>query len=314
MPGAPMDAQDPMEEVRALGRRLSNWGRWGPQDEKGTLNLITPERIQAAAALVRRGEVFSLALPLDEHGPAPTGRFNPIHRMTRYRGEGPSGERFPHHSSSDDLAILALQSSTQWDALAHVWYDDKLYNGFPADTINAGGAHHCAISNWVRGIVGRGVLADVARRLSPPCLPEAYPITPADLEATLAAQGCDVGAGDILILRTGELGQWRKDRTRLGPRQAGLTLECAQWLHDREVAAVCADNTAVEVARQEGRALMAFHMVAIRDMGMALGELFVLDALAERCAELGCYEVFFCGAPLNFPRAVGTPLNPLAML
>lgn len=307
---------DPMEEVRTLGRRLSNWGRWGAADEKGTLNFVTAECVRAAARLVKRGEIFSMALPLTEKGPmsAASGRFNPIHRMTRYGGESASGEMFPHHRSSDDMAILGLQSSTQWDALAHVWYDDKLYNGFPASTINAAGAHHCAIANWVRGIVGRGVLIDIARYKGQEFLPEGYEITPDDLDAALAAQQVSVNSGDIVILRTGLLGEWLRTGGGLGPRQAGLVLECAEWLHAHEVAAICADNTAVEVMRQPGRAMMAFHMVAIRDMGLALGELFVLDELARHCAEHSVYEMLFCGAPLNFPRAVGTPLNPLAIL
>src|SRR5262249_38540872 len=139
-----------LEGVWALGRELSNWGRWGPDDERGTINLVTPERTVAACALVRKGVSFSLAIPMDEHGPwDPTsvaGRFNPIHKMTRYRGDNARGEPWPNFSSSDDMIITGLQSSTQFDALAHLWYDDHLYNGFPADeAVTAWGALRCSI-------------------------------------------------------------------------------------------------------------------------------------------------------------------------
>ena len=311
------DAEDALNTVRAVAPRVSNWGRWGEDDERGTLNHITPEAVARAAACVRRGKVFSLALPLDEHGPMDqdsTGRFNPIHKMTRYRGDSASGKMFPHHRSSDDMAIIALQSSTQWDSLAHVWYDDKLYNGFPADSITAGGARHCSIANMREKMVARAVLADVARWKGVDILPDDYGITPDDLDATLSHQGCEPASGDILLLRTGCVGAWQRDGSGLGLKQPGLAFECAEWLHAREIAAVAADNIAVErLTPAPGQAMMGLHMLALRDMGMPFGELFVLDELAADCAETGVYEMMLCAAPLYFPRAVGSPLNPIAI-
>ena len=307
---------DPMDMVRQLGAELSNWGRWGAEDERGTINLITPEAIAAAAATVRRGAVFSLALPLDEHGPMEPafGRFNPIHRMTRYRGDDAFGNAFPAHKSSDDMAIICLQSSTQWDSLAHVWYDDKLYNGFSAEEIGAGGARRCAIGNWAQGIIGRAVLLDVARHLGVDCLAPGHRIEPDDLDAVLARQGVETRPGDIILLRTGLLGHWQRTGEPMGTDQPGITIQCARWLKARDIAAIAADNAAVEVIRPgPGEPAVGFHMVAIRDMGLALGEYFVLDALAEDCAADGVYEMLLTAAPLNFPRAVGTPLNPLAI-
>lgn len=308
---------DPMEEVRRLGAELSNWGRWGPDDEKGAFNLITPEAIVAATRTVRRGAVFSLALPLDDDGPANpevTGRFNPIHRMTRYRGDNAFGGFYGPHRSCDDMAILGLQSSTQWDALAHVWYDDRLYNGFASDSITAHGASRCAISNWAAGVVARGVLLDVPRAKGLDVLPPDYPITPDDLDAAVAAQAVEIEAGDVILLRTGALGDWLRSRSGPFGSNPGLSLDCARWLKARDVAGVCADNTAVEVSKPEpGRPRMGLHMVGLRDMGLMFGELYVLDALAADCAADGVYAMLFCAPPLNFPRAVGTPVNPLAI-
>ena len=212
------------------------------------------------------------------------------------------------------MAIIALQSSTQWDALAHVWYDDKLYNGFPADSVTAGGASHCAISNMVEGITGRAVLADVARFKGVDILPENYGITPEDLDATLAAQQIKLFCGDILLVRTGCVGSWQRTGTGLGAHQPGLSFGCGAWLHRHEIAAVAADNMAVErLVPGPGEALMGLHMVALRDMGLPFGELFVLDELAADCAQTAIYEMFLSAAPLYFPNAVGTPLNPLAI-
>ena len=301
--------------MRRLGDALRNWGRWGPEDERGCANFITPAKLKEAGGLIRRGEIFSLALPLDVDGPQDPlrGRFNPIHKMTRYRGDNAQGQLQGQFCSSDDMAIIALQSSTQWDSLAHLWYEDHLYNGFPAETITAAGASRCAISNWTRGIVSRGVLLDIARLKDQPRLEPNYAVTPEDLDAAEARQGVRVTSGDVVLIRTGVLGDWQVTRGGLAD-QPGLELHCAEWLHRREAAAVCADNSAVEVIRQpRGLPLCAFHMVALRDMGLLLGELFVLEELAADCARDGVYEFFFTAAPLNFPRAVGSPINPLAI-
>ena len=164
-------------------------------------------------------------------------------------------------------------------------------------------------------MVGRAVRLDVPRFLGLDVLPPGYGVAPETLDAVLAAQQVATCSGDILLLRTGCLGRWQRDRTGLDLQQAGLTFSCAEWLHAREIAAVAADNMAVErLAPPPGEAMMALHMVALRDMGMPFGELFVLDELAQDCARTGVYEMLLSAAPLFFPHAVGTPLNPLAIL
>lgn len=316
----PMDAgadDEALREVLALGKELRNWGRWGADDERGTVNFITPSKIVEAGARIRQGRVISLALNIEEPSPldvASAGRFNPIHKMTRYRGDNAFGTYWGPFRSSDDMIIMGLQSSTQWDSLAHLWYDGQLYNGFSADTVTAGGASRCGMRNWVRGVVGRGVLLDVARHKGVDALDRFYAITPDELDATAKAQNVRIQSGDIVLIRTGAITRWRVDHQAIGRDSPGLLFDCARWLHHHEVAAVCADNVAVEVTTQpRGLPTMAFHMVALRDMGLLLGEMYDLDELAVDCAQDGVYEFFFTAAPLNIPTAVGSPINPLAI-
>jgi hypothetical protein len=174
------------DDVRALGKRLSNWGRWGADDERGTTNLIIPDRVVAAAALVRTGKVFDLGIPFDESGPQTgTGiRQNPLHLMSA-TGTGQDfagGFRY-----ADDVVVMALQCATQWDALAHVFYDDQLYNGYPATEVTTRGALKDAIDKQAKGIAGRGVLLDLARLRDVPWLDAGYSITADDLDAACAA-------------------------------------------------------------------------------------------------------------------------------
>lgn len=306
-----------MDGVRGLGRELSNWGRWGDDDQRGTLNFITPERVSAAAATVRRGVSFALSIPADENGPhdpRTSGRFNPIHTMTRYRGDNHRGEDWDF-CSAEDMVIIGTHSSTHFDALAHLWYDDHLYNGYHHDTaVTAWGAKRCSIQNLVAGVVSRGVLLDIPRHLGIGHLAPGTEVGPADLDAALDSVGITPRPGDVLLLRTGTYPRQRRG-IDVGPgRSPGLTWECARWIRDHEIAAVCADNLAVEVLGANGGGpMIPFHMLAIRDMGLLLGELFDFEQLAEDCAADGVYECMFFASPLNIPGGVGSPLNPIAV-
>ena len=305
-----------MDTLDALARKVSNWGRWGPDDERGTVNFITPEVVRRASACVRRGVVFSLGLPFDADGPqiGQGGRVNPVHLMTATEGRlgaDPDGPRY-----SDDVIVMPLQCATQWDSLAHVHYGGQLYNGFPAATLTSAGAARCGIDKVGSGIVSRGVLLDLARAQGVERLQPGQVITPADLEAAERAQGIRAGTGDVLLVRTGHLGVFTVDRDRVGyMRQApGLGLACVEWLHAREVAAVATDTNAVEVLPYEDPAVpLPVHQLCIRDMGLTLGEMFDLDALAADCARDGVWEVLFSAPPLKVTGAVGSPLNPLAV-
>jgi len=302
------------ETFREIGARLSNWGRWGVADERGTANLITPERLVAAGKLIRQGKVFDLGIPVAADGPNGTHRQNPLHVMLE-TGQGqqiPCGTRY-----SDDYIAMPSQSSTQWDALAHVYYDDRLYNGFAASSITVKGAGRCSIDKQAKGIAGRGVLLDVAALYGVEWLPAGTVITPADLDAAAERQGgVQVGAGDVLLVRTG----WRRkfltehDSAQFLAGEPGLGMGCCEWLKERDVAAVAADNWAVEVLPGEVPGeFLTVHLVLIRDMGMTLGELLDLEELAADCEADGVWEFFFTAPPLKVTGGVGTPINPLAL-
>jgi kynurenine formamidase len=304
-----------MEKVRTLARKVSNWGRWGPEDEIGTLNLVTAEVVRRASECVKRGAVFSLGLRFESSGPqiGNTGRVNPIHLMSAIDagvGGEPGGFRY-----NDDFITMPLQCATQWDALAHVHYDGRLYNGHPISTVTAAGASRNSIEKIGRGVISRVVLLDLARlkgvdRLAPGVL-----VTPADLDAAEERSRTQVRSGDVLLLRTGHLGVFKAgDRQGYMTREPGLGADSVEWLRERDVAAVAADTMAVEVIPFEDPKLaLPFHMLAIRDMGLTLGEMFDLDELAEDSARDGVYECFFCAPALKITGGVGSPLNPLAV-
>jgi len=304
-----------MSDFRNLGQSVSNWGRWGSDDEKGTLNLITPECVLRATSLVQDGKVYSLAIPFDEDGPQDGRvRSNPQHSMLQ---TGHEVGKYPGAVCvADDQVEMALQASSQWDSLSHVFYDGQLYNGFDADTVTERGAVHCSVAALNPGVVSHGVLLDVARWAGVPWLEKGTPITPEDLTAVAEHQGVTIHPGAVVLVRTG----WRArylsdgDSAAFKSGEPGLTMECATWFHERDVAALACDNYAVEVLPGvvEGE-FLPFHMVAIRDMGMPLSEILDMEELAEDCARDQRYEFMFCGAPLPFTHGVGSPVNPLVM-
>jgi len=305
-----------MEKVHALARKVSNWGRWGTDDERGTVNFITPEVVRRAAGCVKRGQVFSLGLTFGAEGPqiGQGGRVNPVHLMSATAGAiGPDPDGFRY---ADDFIIMPLQCATQWDSLAHVHYGGQLYNGFPAASITPAGAARNAIDKMGNGIVSRGVLLDLARAADVDRLPPGRVITPDDLEAAERKQGVRAGTGDALLIRTGHLSVFKADGDRVGymRQMPGLGIACVEWLHAREVAAVATDTNAVEVIPFEDPATpLPVHLLCIRDMGLTLGEMFDLDALATDCANDRVWEFFFSAPPLKVTGGVGSPLNPLAV-
>ena len=298
-----------MDVLRTLAAKVSNWGRWGPDDERGTVNFITPEAVRRGAACVKRGDVFSPGLPLGADGPqlGTHGRMNPIHLMSALEGRVSAEGDFRY---SDDMIVMPLQCATQWDSLAHVHYDGQLYNGFPATAITATGAARNAIDRVGAGIVSRGVLLDVARLWGVDRVAPGVAIKPTDLDAAERA------AGDVLLVRTGHLGTFKVDRDREGylRRAPGLGIACVEWLHARQVAAVATDTVAVEVIPWEDPAVpLPVHLLCIRDMGLTLGEMFDLEELAADCARDGVWEFLFSAPPLKVTGGVGSPLNPLAV-
>lgn len=325
-----------LTEFRRVGDSVRNWGRWGAADELGTLNFITPAKVAAAAGLVRHGKVFPLGIDFGSSGPQGAFQFrqNPTHVMTVDGGDAETlvryGPKWLRNSVAtqlsgffednpfrfnDDLVIMPLQAATQWDAFSHVYYDDQLYNGFPANSVTSLGAFHCGIDKVdSKGVTSRGVLLDLVRhRGADTYLAPGEPITPDELDEVAARQGVTVGSGDIVLVRTGWWNRFLEAGDGAEP-YSGLDWRCAQWLHEHEIAAVAADNLMVEdpVSGVEGT-FLPMHMLCLRDMGLMLGEYWDFTALAADCAADGVYEFQLIAPPLRVVGAVGSPINPIAI-
>jgi kynurenine formamidase len=308
--------------VREWGELYSNWGRWGEDDERGTLNFITPERVLAACALPRRGLVISCALPFDAKGPQSGlgGRHNPIHRMLATGSDALAGAQdfLPGgFNYADDAVTMPLQCGTQWDALAHVFYDGRMYGGRDVRLVTSGGARANSIDRIANGVVARGVLLDLPRLTKQPWLEDGTRILPGHLDACAEAEGVAIEPGDVLLVRTGMLTRCLEQKSwkgYCGGPAPGLSVHCARWLYERELAAVATDTWGVEVIPNETQdCFQPLHMISLRNTGLLFGEIFHLDALAEACAEDGRYAFLFCAPPLPITGAVGSPINPLAI-
>ena len=304
----------------ALAEKVRNWGRWGAEDQRGTVNHITPEALKRGAEAVTAGKLFSLGLRFDKDGPQRGDfRFNPRLYVTALTSS--LSPKSDHARYSDDVIHMPLQCATQWDALSHVHYDGELYNGCKAhDALKISGAVKCGVEHLAQpGIMSRGVLLlDIARlkkadKLAPDCA-----VSVDDLNAACTEQGVEVLPGDIVMVRTGHIRTFTvdKDRDAFNGMQPGLDPSCAEWLHDTSASAVAADNLAVEQISMEtimGDMPLPFHMLALRDMGCPLGEMWDLDALAEDCAADGRYSFMLSAPPLAITGAFGSPINPLAL-
>jgi kynurenine formamidase len=304
-------------DFTALAAQVSNWGRWGDDDEIGTLNLIDAAALARGASAVRSGKRFSLAVRLDQQSPqvgSIAGRTNPLRTMIAINADyvgSPDACRF-----NDDTVTMALQAATHWDALAHASYGGQLYNGFPADSVTAeAGATRCGISR-VRSLTSRGVLLDVAGALGVERLEPGYGIQPADLDAALARAGVALAPGDVVLVRTGHM-QLFKARDRIayttGP-QPGLTMPTAAWFRDADVAAVATDTVAFEVYPGDpGVPFFAVHMLHLRDMGLTQGQNFDMEALTADCVADGQWQFLLEASPLPFTGGCGSPVNPVAI-
>jgi kynurenine formamidase len=298
--------------------RYSRWGMWGEDDQLGAMNLVGPEQVRAAAALVRDGKVISLTLPYDQQGPQPGGmRSNPLLVATATGTDvlaGTQRDFLGDFGYSDDMVIMGTQCGTQWDSLAHIFHKGKMWNGYSAGEHTSNGAARNGIQHWSDKLVLRGVLVDVAAHHGVASLEDGYPITVDDLEATLAAQGSTVATGDALLVRTGQLGARRHDwGTYAGGDAPGLSLHTAPWLYDQQVAAVATDTWGMEVRPNEIDAFQPLHQVILVHMGLAVGEIFDLDALSADCAADGRYEFMLAATPLNITGAVGSPVGAVAI-
>lgn len=302
---------------------LSNWGRWGADDEIGTANFVTPEIIVRAAGLVKKGQVLSLAIPLSPRTPTDPSRPPMQHfvRSARLRvaDHGWGGES----EFADDWISMSPQTGTQWDGLCHAFRDGRIYNGYDAgQAINPHiGARKCSIDRLATYFVTRGVLLDIPRYKGweeEGHLPGGFAVKSEDLEGAMRSQSVEVRRGDALMVRTGWLAFWYqatpRERERFYDQAPGLGMSTAEWLHAREVACLGVDNVAVEVQpTEDGSSMLPLHPVLLRDLGLTIGELFWFEDLAKACAEDRTYDFLFVGQPLRISGGLGSPINPLAI-
>jgi kynurenine formamidase len=321
-----METMTPTAEqaIAAAAARYRNWGRWGPDDRLGTVNFIDEAKRRQAAGLVRRGVSISLSQSFDTDGPQKgwRRRTNPVHTMTDTGTDAAAGKQgFPHGiGGADDVIAMPLQCSTQWDGLGHIFDHGMAWNGRPAgDVVTSDGDLVTGIEHLASSIVSRGVLLDVGRVVGENGeLPDGFAITEEHLQATIAAQGStsQVGRGDIVLVRTGRLTRARREgwHDYAGGASPGLSFWTAGWLHGTEIAAIATDTWGFEVRPNEfPNAFQPLHQVAIPNIGLLIGEMWDLDALAEDCAGDGVYEFLLAAGPLKVTGAVGAPLNPLAV-
>jgi kynurenine formamidase len=309
------------KDIDAAAERLKNWGRWGPDDEIGTLNNISAQDIVNAARLIRKGQVFSLALNFDNQGPQ-SGlwgkRFNPIHTMLATGVDAVAGRQDSMGVRyADDMVTMPLQCGTQWDALGHIFFGEQMWNGYDARLVDSNGAHKNGIEKTKDKMIGRGVLLDVARFKGVESLEDGEGIGIDDLEQCAAAQRVAIRRGDFVIVRTGQMerclqsGEWG---SYAGGDAPGLRFETADWIRSTEIAAICCDTWGCEVRPNETvDASQPWHWIVIPMIGISMGEMFYLKDLAADCAGDSAYEFFFCAPPLPFTKAVGSPVNPIAI-
>jgi kynurenine formamidase len=315
-----------LEEFLYYTKKYSNWGKWGPNDEIGTLNYITNKEILRAKDEIVKGKVFSLAIPLDSKGPqrGAFGRFNPIHVMLRDGGDVLSGAFKEIYGGvdkqirgTDDMIIMPTQSATQWDSLAHIIHIDKMYNGYSAAEVSSFGAKRNGIDKIRDKVVGRGVLLDIPTIYGRKWLDPGEGITSEDLDNAISFENVRVHQGDIILIRTGQMGLV-KERGEWGDYAGGpapgLSLDTAEWIWEKRVAAVASDTWGVEVIpNQTPDVFQPFHVIAIVYMGLLLGEIFDLEELSRDCREDNKYSFFFSALPLTITGGVGSPINPMAL-
>ncbi len=284
------------------------WGTWGDEDERGALNHIGPSEVRAAVQLVREGRVIPLGQPLGPATPVPGHRLRVGHFMDRDGGDYAAGSKRPGgFQFAEDTVLLPVHGGTHLDALAHVWYDDLLYNGHPSTTVRSTtGAQRCGADKLLP-IVTRGVLLDVARERA---LGRGEAITRDQLAGELRRSGVTPRPGDVVLVRTGWLETHGHDPARYFDGEPGIDLGAAEWLAESGVAAIGADNYSIEPLPFSDGSVFPVHQRLIRDYGVPLFEGLVLGPLAAA----GATTFLFMAAPLPLVGGTGSPLCPIAVL
>ncbi len=302
------------EELQELAQKVSNWGRWGDTDERGTQNLIDADATRRGLALVRDGRHRSLAIPLDpsapQRGGAP-GRIAPLRTMLMVNQTftGQDGDA----AWNDDTVVMALAAGTHIDALAHCSYGGSIYNGFPDTVVTAmGGATRCG-ADKIDPIMSRGVLLDLPAAKGLDRLDPGYALTAEDLDAGVELAKVTLQPGDVALIRTGQMQHHhRGDVEAYNHESPGLSTHTIEWVRDHDLGAVFTDTYVYEVwPPQDWAAMMVVHMIHLRDMGQIQGQNFDLEALAADCADAGRHEFLFTATPEPFTAGCSAPVNPV---
>ena len=312
-----------MSEV--LADAPTNWGKWGPDDEVGSLNYLTAEEVLRGIRHVTKGEVFPLQRLIGDPAGDPVwpGR-TPAERtqiLDESSWDSPDAPQFPgglHYA--DDTAKLFLQGSTQYDALGHVWYDGQLWNGYDARSTVGGMDKASVLPIAEKGVVGRGVLIDMARHRGKQWLDKGETFDHNDLEAAAKQQGVEIEPHDILVIRTGWMKYWYElddpESFYDGFIEPGLTYsrELVEWFQDREIPNLVTDTIANEVTSDpESGVALPLHCALMRNLGVALTEIAWLDDLADACEADGRWSFLYAAAPLKVVRGTGSPVNPIVI-
>lgn len=286
------------------------WGRWGAADETGALNLIGESQVRSAGSLIREGRVLSLGQALGPGTPAPPHRSSPLRFMTRDGGDYAAGARRPDgFQFAEEVLIFSPHIGTHIDSLAHAWYGDQIYNGFPSSSIRSTtGAQRCGAEK-LRPIATRGVLLDLAAQSSG-VVEEGRVFSVDDLVRAAETAGATLQAGDAVLLHTGWLSYAGGDPKRYFGGEPGIDVSAARWLAEAGVAVVGADNYAVEVQPSEPDTTFPVHQLLLRDQGIPLIENLMLDELVRQ----GRQTFFFVAAPLPVVGGTAGPVCPLAIL
>ncbi|MSQ25450.1 MAG: cyclase family protein [Dehalococcoidia bacterium] len=305
------------EEIRGFFKSLSNWGRWGADDQMGTLNLITPAHRLAAAKLVQEGVTVSCGRLMSK-GWAPDLR-EPMQHYMEFSGDpwrDQPSEPGVMQAAADYLGmIIHGPGSSHVDALAHIFWDGKMYNGRPAGLVSTQhGATVGSVELARDGIVGRGVLLDIASAKGVKWLQPKEPIYPEDLEAAERFGGVQVQAGDIMLVRSGHY----RRREEAGPinladGRPGLHAACLPWLRQRDIALLGTDTATDIMPSGMKHPMMPVHQVGIVAMGLWLMDNANLERVAAACAQRRRYEFLLTIAPLRLHNFTGSPVNPIAM-
>lgn len=299
-------------EMQALFDACSNWGRWGPDDQRGTLNHLTPAETKAAAALVQVGRTVSLS----RNFPTQPGPENPwpAHHHMVIAGDDPCVPGVDGLEVSTDYIGIAFHgmASSHLDALCHVFQGGRMYGGHPATDVKSTGARRNTVMTLKDGIAGRGVLLDVPRALGAVFMDPEHLTTVGELERAEAAQGVRVGKGDIVLVR---LGRDERRKTHDDQLVPGLDPEVARWLHGRQAAILGGDG--VHDPIPSGVIApdwpMPIHMIGLVAMGLHLLDNLNLEDVAQACAELNRWAFLLTLAPLRIEGGTGSPLNPIAL-